>query len=129
MSEQDPGIELHEIENAHKEGHEGEHVEHEDPVSPGTKWFPEFEHGLNDQSKKIVAITGTTSGTGMIATMTALRKGATIYCLNRNCEKAENSLAPFFENHPATKERCFSSNAIYKTFQVLKQQRMKLQQL
>ena len=57
MSEQDPGIELHEIEAAHKEGDEGEHVEHEDAVKTipawQFKWFTQKDNsGVGLKSSK-----------------------------------------------------------------------------
>ena len=59
---------------------------------PPTKWFPDFAAGLPDMSGKTVAITGTTSGTGLVAAKTCAAKGATVYMLNRPSGRADAAL-------------------------------------
>jgi len=48
-------------------------------------------HG-QDMTNKVVAITGTTSGTGFVCARELARKGATVILLNRHSERSENSL-------------------------------------
>ncbi len=50
------------------------------------------KHG-QDMSKKVVAITGTTSGTGFVCARECARAGATVLLLNRPSSRAEASLA------------------------------------
>jgi NAD(P)-dependent dehydrogenase (short-subunit alcohol dehydrogenase family) len=45
-----------------------------------------------DMTGKVVAITGTTSGTGYVCAREAAKKGATVILLNRSSQRAENSL-------------------------------------
>ncbi|MEL6823869.1 MAG: SDR family NAD(P)-dependent oxidoreductase [Calditrichota bacterium] len=49
------------------------------------------EHS-QDMTGKIVAITGTTTGTGFICAREVAKKGATVILLNRSSERAESSL-------------------------------------
>ena len=72
---------------------------------PKPKYFDDFAAALPSQEGKVVVITGTTSGTGLVATQTALTKGATVAVLNRNIEKAKKALADFFEKEPEAEER------------------------
>ncbi len=53
-------------------------------------WTPDRIGNLND---KTYVITGTTSGTGFEAAKILLSKGAKVVMLNRNTEKAENTIA------------------------------------
>lgn len=57
-----------------------------------SKWFPEFEKALPDLSGKRIAITGTTSGTGQVCALTCLKKGAEVFLLNRESERAHAAL-------------------------------------
>lgn len=52
-------------------------------------WTPDRIRGLNGNT---YVITGTTSGTGFEASKILLSKGATVVMLNRNLEKAENTI-------------------------------------
>ena len=52
-------------------------------------WTPDNIHNLNG---KTYVITGTTSGTGFEAAKILLSKGAKVVMLNRNPEKAENTI-------------------------------------
>lgn len=45
-----------------------------------------------DMTGKVVAITGTTSGTGYVCAREVAKKGATVILLNRSSQRAENSL-------------------------------------
>jgi len=57
--------------------------------TPKTKWFPEFEQKLPDLNGKIIAITGCTSGTGLVVARTSVKKGAkAVLMLNRPSERA-----------------------------------------
>lgn len=54
-----------------------------------SQWFPEFSETLPSLENKVVAITGCTSGTGLVAAKTAARKGASaVVMLNRSSERA-----------------------------------------
>ncbi|NNF21453.1 MAG: SDR family NAD(P)-dependent oxidoreductase, partial [Saprospiraceae bacterium] len=46
----------------------------------------------SDMTGKVVAITGTTSGTGYVCARELARKGATVLLLNRKSERSGNSL-------------------------------------
>ena len=59
------------------------------PAAVATKWFPTFETELPDATGKVAAVTGTTSGTGMICARTLAKKGATVYLLNRKSPRAD----------------------------------------
>jgi len=51
--------------------------------------FAEFENDVPDMSGKTIAITGCTSGTGLVAAKTCAKKGARVYMLNRSSSRAE----------------------------------------
>lgn len=54
-----------------------------------SQWFPEFSEKLPSLENKVIAITGCTSGTGLVAAKTAAIKGASaIVMLNRKSERA-----------------------------------------
>lgn len=53
-----------------------------------------------DMTGKIVAITGTTSGTGFVCARETAKKGATIILLNRSSERAEKTLKQLQEDVP-----------------------------
>ena len=48
-------------------------------------------HG-QDMTNKVVAITGTTSGTGFVCAREVSKKGATVILLNRTSERSQNAL-------------------------------------
>eukprot|EP00284_Hemiselmis_tepida_P018459 CAMPEP_0174926602 /NCGR_PEP_ID=MMETSP1355-20121228/12535_1 /TAXON_ID=464990 /ORGANISM="Hemiselmis tepida, Strain CCMP443" /LENGTH=334 /DNA_ID=CAMNT_0016172645 /DNA_START=57 /DNA_END=1061 /DNA_ORIENTATION=+ len=56
------------------------------------KWYPDFCKTLPDLKGKVIAITGTTTGTGNVAAKTCAQKGATVILLNRTSERSEKSL-------------------------------------
>jgi len=56
-------------------------------------------HG-QDMTDKVVAITGTTSGTGFVCAREAARQGATVLLLNRVSDRAQNSLKQLQEAVP-----------------------------
>ena len=53
-----------------------------------------------DMSNKIVAITGTTSGTGFVCAREVARKGATVILLNRKSERSEHAHKLLLEDVP-----------------------------
>lgn len=56
------------------------------------KYLPEFENNLPSLEKKVVVITGCTSGIGLVAAKASVRKGAaTVLLLNRSSSRAENA--------------------------------------
>lgn len=55
-------------------------------------WFGEFERQLPSLSGKRVAITGTTSGTGFVAALTCMKKGAEVFVLNRESSRSKAAL-------------------------------------
>lgn len=57
------------------------------------------EHG-KDMSNKVVAITGTTSGTGYVCALELAKKGATVVLLNRNSDRSQSSLKSLQEAVP-----------------------------
>ncbi len=57
-------------------------------------------HG-QDMTGKVVAITGTTSGTGYVCAREVAKQGATVILLNRKSERAEKSLEQLKEAVPA----------------------------
>lgn len=62
--------------------------------TPETKYLEEFEAGLPSLEKKTVAITGCTSGTGLVAAKVSVRKGAShVIMLNRPSERATKAEA------------------------------------
>ncbi len=56
-------------------------------------------HG-QDMTGKVVAITGTTSGTGFVCAREVAKQGATVILLNRKSERAENALRQLQESVP-----------------------------
>lgn len=59
------------------------------PYKPAVVWYPEFVEKLPDLSDKVVAVTGSTSGTGLIFAKTCALKGTkAILMLNRPSERA-----------------------------------------
>ena len=66
-----------------------------------TKHLPDVisNHG-RDMTNKVVAITGTTSGTGFVCAREVAKKGATVILLNRKSERAQNSLQQLQEAVP-----------------------------
>ena len=53
-----------------------------------------------DMTNKVVAITGTTSGTGFICAREVAKKGATVLLLNRESERSTNALQQLQEEAP-----------------------------
>jgi len=51
-----------------------------------------IENHSQDMTGKVVAITGTTTGTGFVCAREVAKKGATVILLNRKSERAENAL-------------------------------------
>lgn len=56
-------------------------------------------HG-QDMTGKVVAITGTTSGTGYVCAREVAKKGATVLLLNRKSERSERALEKLLEEVP-----------------------------
>lgn len=56
-----------------------------------------------DMTGKVVAITGTTSGTGFVCAREVAKKGATVILLNRSSERAEKALQDLQEAVPSGK--------------------------
>lgn len=56
-----------------------------------------------DMSNKVVAITGTTSGTGFICAREVAKKGATVILLNRKSERSEKAHQQLLESVPSGK--------------------------
>ena len=65
-----------------------------------SKHYPAFLDALPSQEGKIVAITGTTSGTGFAAARAAAQLGARVLLLNRTSPRASASLAALREAVP-----------------------------
>lgn len=63
------------------------------PVSPKTLHYPALVASIPDQTGKTVAITGCTSGIGLILAQTAARKGARVIMVNRPSTRADKALA------------------------------------
>ncbi len=59
-----------------------------------------LENHSQDMTGKVVAITGTTSGTGFICAREVAKKGATVILLNRESERARNSFQQLQEAVP-----------------------------
>lgn len=59
-----------------------------------------IKHHGKDMSNKVVAITGTTSGTGFVAARELAKKGASVILLNRASERAEKALQDLKESAP-----------------------------
>ncbi len=62
-----------------------------------------IENHSQDMTGKVVAITGTTSGTGFVCAREVAKKGATVILLNRASERADNSLRQLQEAVPEGK--------------------------
>ncbi len=60
-----------------------------------------IENHSQDMNGKIVAITGTTSGTGFVCAREVAKKGATVILLNRESERSKNSFKQLQEELPA----------------------------
>lgn len=61
---------------------------------------PVLENHSQDMTGKVVAITGTTSGTGFVCAREVAKKGATVLLLNRPSERSERSLQQLREAVP-----------------------------
>lgn len=59
-------------------------------------------HGQN-MTNKVVAITGTTSGTGFVCARELAKKGATVILLNRKSERSQSALQRLKESVPEAK--------------------------
>jgi len=64
------------------------------------KWYDATVSSLPDLKGKVIAITGTTTGTGNIAARVCGQKGATVLLLNRTSERSESSLKALQEAAP-----------------------------
>ena len=62
-----------------------------------------IENHAQDMSNKVVAITGTTSGTGKICARELAKKGATVILLNRKSERSEQGHQQLLEDVPEGK--------------------------
>lgn len=60
---------------------------------PETKHYPALVATLPDQTGKTIAITGCTSGMGLILAHTAAQKGARVLMINRPSDRADRALA------------------------------------
>ena len=66
-------------------------------------YFEELTETLPKLTEKTIAITGTTSGTGLVAARTCGALGATVIMLNRPSDRAKNVLESLKEeNHPGS---------------------------
>ena len=66
-----------------------------------TVFLPDvLQNHSQDMADKVVAITGTTSGTGYVCARELARKGATVILLNRASERATKSLQQLHEEVP-----------------------------
>ena len=66
-----------------------------------SKYFPSFKDNMPTLNGKTFIITGTTSGTGKVASMALAEKGARVFMLNRKSsrsEKAQQSISTAFPN-------------------------------
>ena len=68
-----------------------------------TKLYHKFVEGLPDVSGKVFCITGTTSGTGLVAAKTVAKLGGEVVLLNRKSERSTKSLAAMKEDFPDAK--------------------------
>jgi len=73
------------------------------PAPVANKWYDDFVVKLPDQSGKVFAITGCTSGTGYAAAVAAAKKGAHVIMLNRKSERATAAQAKLAEDVPGAK--------------------------
>ena len=62
--------------------------------------YPSFQNSIPNLSGKIFAITGTTSGTGKVASQALASKGARLILLNRPSPRATKSLVELKEAYP-----------------------------
>lgn len=69
-------------------------------ASPDSKHFPDFKKSLPSMEGKTVVITGTTSGTGKVASRTVAELGAKLVMLNRPSKRAEAALAELTKAFP-----------------------------
>ena len=58
------------------------------PADIPSKHFPAFAAALPSQTGRVIAITGSTSGTGLVAALSAAQKGAHVVLLNRPSPRA-----------------------------------------
>ena len=70
--------------------------------------YPKLRAELPSMSKKVVAITGTTSGMGFIAARTCAEKGASLVLLNRQSERSASALKKLKEEFPHSSIGMFS---------------------
>ena len=66
-----------------------------------SKYFPSFKDNMPTLTGKTFIITGTTSGTGKVASMALAEKGARVFMLNRKSsrsEKAQQNISTAFPN-------------------------------
>jgi NAD(P)-dependent dehydrogenase (short-subunit alcohol dehydrogenase family) len=73
------------------------------PVDVKSKHFDDFKKKLPSLGGKVVAITGCTSGTGLVAAKACAELGATVLMLNRKSERAEAALQKVKEAAPNSK--------------------------
>ena len=62
-----------------------------------------MENHTQDMTGKVVAITGTTSGTGFVCAREVAKKGATVILLNRKSERSEHAHGQLLESVPEGK--------------------------
>lgn len=62
-----------------------------------------IENHSQDMTGKVVAITGTTSGTGYVCAREVAKKGATVILLNRDSERSKKSYQQLLEEVPSGK--------------------------
>ncbi len=69
-----------------------------------TKYLPEvLRNHSQDMTGKVVAITGTTSGTGYVCAREVAKKGAAVILLNRKSDRSENALQKLRDEVPGGK--------------------------
>ena len=81
----------------------GSNENHDPMVRMQPKWYPEYIKTLPTMDEKIVAITGTTSGTGYITARTALILGATVIMMNRKSTRSDKAMEQLMEEFPDAK--------------------------
>ena len=69
------------------------------PILP-SKFFPEFANSMPDLSGKTFVITGTTSGTGKIASHAIASKGGRVIMLNRPSSRSTSAQEAIAKAHP-----------------------------
>ncbi len=62
-----------------------------------------IENHTQDMTHKVVAITGTTSGTGFVCAREVAKRGATVILLNRNSERSRQAHSQLLESVPGGK--------------------------